>query len=202
MRGDGSSRGADAEAPKGAGPSDAALVVAARAGERWAQEALFLRYQRMVTGLVFRVHPSHNDVDDLVQDTFVAAFESLGSLKNPQAFASWIGSMAIRLTHKRLRRLRIAARLGLGVREEIVWEEVLGQGCPADVAAELREVYAVLDKLPTNERVALVLRRVEGMALEEIVEATGASLATVKRRIAAAEEKVEAERAKRRSRPG
>lgn len=184
---------APAEAP---GPSDAALVEAARAGERWAQEALFRRHRRMVTGLVFRVHPSGNDLDDLVQDTFVAALSSLDRLKNPQAFASWLASTAVRLTHKRLRRLRLMARLGLHTREEIEWDAVLSPGCPPDAAAELRQLYAILETFPTNERVALVLRKVEGLALEEIAEATGASLATVKRRVAAAEERLAAARDK------
>jgi RNA polymerase sigma-70 factor (ECF subfamily) len=183
---------AAAEPPKKqAGPTDAALVLEARSGARWAQEALFRRYQRMVSGLIFRVYPTHVDLDDLVQDTFIAAFQSLGSLKNPQAFASWLGSTAIRVTHKKLRRRKLAMRLGLAAQEEIAWEEVIAPTCPADIAAELKRTYAIIESMPTNERIALVLRRVEGMSLDEIVAATGASLATVKRRISAAEARLE-----------
>ena len=176
-------------------PTDAVLVVAACAGERWAQEALFLRHVRLVGGLIFRVYPSRIDLDDLVQDTFVAAFESLKSLKNPQAFAAWIGSLAIRITHKKLRRRRIAARLGLGTSEEVAWDEVIAPTCPPDVAAELREIYTILASFPTTERVAFLLRKVEGMSLEEVATATETSLATVKRRIEAAEDRLEAARA-------
>jgi RNA polymerase sigma-70 factor (ECF subfamily) len=177
-------------------PSDAALVVAARAGERWAQEALFLRHVRMVGGMVFRLLPSRNDLDDIVQDTFVAAFESLGKLQNPQAFGAWIGSIAIRITHKRLRRKRIAARIGLGSPEAIEWEDVVSPIAPPDVVAELKEIYEVVATLPSKERIAFVLRKVEGMSLEEVAEATQSSLATVKRRIAAADLKLVAARNK------
>lgn len=177
-------------------PADAVLVEAACAGERWAQEALFLRHVRLVGGLIFRVHPSRIDLDDLVQDTFVAAFESLKSLKNPQAFAAWVGSLAIRITHKRLRRRRIAARLGLGTSEEVAWEEIIAPACPPDVAAELREIYTILASFPTGERIAFLLRKVEGMSLEEVAAATETSLATAKRRIAAAEDRLEAARAR------
>ena len=177
-------------------PTDAVLVVAACAGERWAQEALFLRHVRLVGGLIFRVYPSRIDLDDLVQDTFVAAFESLKSLKNPQAFAAWIGSLAIRITHKKLRRRRIAARLGLGTSEEVAWDEVIAPTCPPDVAAELREIYTILASFPTTERVAFLRRKVEGMSLEEVATATETSLATVKRRIEAAEDRLEAARAR------
>ena len=55
----------------GAGPSDAALVVSAAAGERWAQEALYRRYARMVNGLSFRLIPNSADSTDLAQDAFV-----------------------------------------------------------------------------------------------------------------------------------
>jgi RNA polymerase sigma-70 factor (ECF subfamily) len=176
-------------------PTDAALVASALSGERWAQEALFKRHVRMVGGLVFRVYPSRVDIDDLVQDTFIAAFESLPSLKNPQAFAAWVGSLAIRITHKKLRRRRLAMRLGLAANEEIAWDEIIAPACPPDVAAELRQIYTILSTFPTSERIAFLLRRVEGMSLEEVAVATETSLATVKRRIAAAEERLDAARA-------
>src|SRR6266513_458158 len=61
----------------GAGPSDAALVVAARAGEAWAQEALFRRHARMVNGLALRLIGRDADLDDLVQEAFAQALGSL-----------------------------------------------------------------------------------------------------------------------------
>ena len=60
-------------------------------------------------------------------------------------------------------------------------------GLSGDARVELREVYAILAGLPPEERVALVLRRVEGMELKEVAEAMDLSLATVKRRLVAAE---------------
>lgn len=190
-------------APPGpkAGPSDAELVLAAREGERWAQEALFLRHVPYVSGILWRLIPNRADLDDVVQDVFFTAFVSLHKLENPQAFASWIASMAVRLTHKQLRRQRIAERLGLSRRGEVSFDEVVGADCPQDVAVEVRQLYVQVEALPVAERVALLLRRVEGMSLEEVAEATGASLATVKRRIAAAEERLSAQ-AGRPRRPG
>ena len=52
---------------------------------------------------------------------------------------------------------------------------------PPDVQTELRAVYALIDALPARERLALVLRRVEGMSHEEVAEALGVSLSTAKR---------------------
>jgi RNA polymerase sigma-70 factor (ECF subfamily) len=180
---------------QGTPPSDAALVARALTGDQKAQEMLFLRHVRMVSGLIFRVHPVRSELDDLVQDTFIAAFESLARLTNPQAFAAWIGSIAIRTTHKRVRRHRIATRLGLVRKEEIAWNEIVSPECPADVRLELAQLYAAVAQFPTKERVALLLRRVEGMSLDEIAASTGESLATVKRRIVAAEAKLQTFRA-------
>ena len=64
---------------------------------------------------------------------------------------------------------------------------MVAPGTPPDVAAELRALYSILEQLPAEARVALVLRRVEGLTLPEIAEQMHLSLATVKRRIQAAE---------------
>jgi RNA polymerase sigma-70 factor (ECF subfamily) len=175
----------------GSGPTDAALVVAARAGEAWAQQALFERYARMVLGLSQRILCHSADADDLAQDAFVYALNHLDSLQNPQAFAAWIASIVVRTASKRLRTRRLLARLGLRRRQAPDLEAVISPNAPPDVAAELRAVYAVVERLPAEERVALLLRRVEGLEIAETAERMDLSPATVKRRIAAAEARLE-----------
>jgi RNA polymerase sigma-70 factor (ECF subfamily) len=66
-------------------------------------------------------------------------------------------------------------------------DEVVSRTAPPDVAAELRAVYALLEKLPVEERIALVLRRVERLEVPEIAKYMGLSVSTVKRRLNAAE---------------
>lgn len=172
----------------GSGPTDAALVVAARAGEPWAQEALFRRHAPMVNGLALRILGRDSEVDDLVQDSFIRAFDALGSLNEPQAFAAWLGSIVVRTASKLLRRRKLLTRLGLRrPSEPIDLEAIVGRSAPPDAAAELRAIYTMIDAMPVDVRVPLVLRRVEGMALEEIAAYVGVSLATVKRRVAAGE---------------
>jgi len=178
----------------GAGPTDAALVVAARAGESWAQEALFRRHARMALGLAHRLLPQDNEVDDLVQDCFVSALNRLSSLDNPQAFAAWLGSIVVRAVGKRLRRRRLLSRLGLRVPEEIDADAIAAPSVPGDVAVELRRVYAVVAGLPAQARVALVLRRVDGLEVPEIARRMGVGLSTVKRRLKLAEEILERSR--------
>jgi RNA polymerase sigma-70 factor (ECF subfamily) len=172
----------------GIGPSDAALVTAARAGEAWATEALFRRHAAMVNGLAYRLLGRDADVDDVVQEAFVQALSRLDALREPQAFAGWLAAIVVRTTSKVLRRRKLMNRLGLRRDEPIDVETLIGRSAPADAVAELRAIYGVVDAMPVKVRVPLLLRRIEGLALEEIAERTGASLATVKRRIAEGEE--------------
>lgn len=178
----------------GAGPTDAALVVAARAGERWAQEALFHRHARLAISLAQRLLPHSADADDLVQDAFVDAFHRLGTLQNPQAFAAWLAAIVVRTASKRLRRLRLMTRLGLHRSEPVDLDGVVAPSAPPEVVGELRAIYGVLDRLPAEQRIALILRRVEGMELAEIASHMKLSLATVKRRLSAAEARLSRER--------
>jgi RNA polymerase sigma-70 factor, ECF subfamily len=176
------------------GPTDAALVAAARGGDAWARDALFARYARMVHGLAFRLMGRDSDVDDLAQDAFVEALGALDRLQEPAAFSSWLGAIVVRTAHKRLRRRKLLHRLGLRRGEAIDLDALPLNAAPPDVAAELREIYGVLDALAPEERIALVLRRVEGMELREVADRMQLSLATVKRRIAAAESTLDARR--------
>jgi RNA polymerase sigma-70 factor (ECF subfamily) len=171
----------------GPGPTDAALVLAARAGEPWAREALFRRHARLALGLAYRIMPYDADIDDLVQDSFLYAFERLEKLSNPQAFQAWLCSIVVRTAGKRLRRRKLQVRLGLRSHKPVDVDEVISRSAPPDVAAELRSVYALLEALPVEERVALVLRRVERLEIPEIAEQMGLSVSTVKRRLHAAE---------------
>jgi len=171
----------------GAGPTDAALVIAARAGEAWAQEALFRRHARLAFGLAHRFLPRELEVDDLVQDSFLYAFQHLQRLDNPQAFSAWLGSIVVRTASKRFRRQRLLARLGLRSFAPIDLDSVVSRSAPPDVVAELRALYAVIDRFPSDERIALVLRRVEGFEIPQIAQHMRLSESTVKRKLGAAE---------------
>lgn len=177
------------------GPSDAALVVAARAGEDWAREALFRRHVRMVFGLVYRLVGRDDEIEGLAQECFAQALAHLGDLAEPQAFAGWLRSIVVRTTHKALRRRVVANRLGLRRRREpLDVESLVSRSAPADVIVELRAVYGVLESLEPRVRVALVLRRLEGMSQDEVASAMGVSVSTAKRLIVQAELALESAR--------
>ena len=175
------------------GPSDAALVVAARAGEPWAREALFRRYARLAMGLAFRLVGRDQEIEDLVQDCFVQALSSLDRLQDPGAFLPWFTSLVVRTTHKMLRRRSIASRLGLrrGHDDTVDMDALIAPTAPPEVQMELRAVYRIVNDLPVRQRIALVLRRVEGASQEDVARYLGVSVSTAKRLLAEAERKLE-----------
>jgi RNA polymerase sigma-70 factor (ECF subfamily) len=168
--------------------TDAELVVAARAGDLAAKEALFRRYVGMASATTYRLLGRDTELEDIVQESFVTALASLSRLERPQAFSAWLTRIVVGTAVATLRRRRLLTRLGLLRPEPVQFDTLVSRQAPPDVAAELRAVYRVLDSLPTAERVVLVLRRVEQLSLQEIADQTSLSLATVKRRLARAEQ--------------
>ena len=62
--------------------------------------------------------------------------------------------------------------------------------CPQETRMELSLLSKALDKLSTNDRVAWMLRHVEGLSLEEVAQECGCSLAAAKRRISSASQRI------------
>lgn len=174
--------GAEASAP-----SDAELVLAARARDDEARQALFARHFVGLTQFVSRMLANSFEVEDVVQDTFVAVMANLKSLKDPSSFGPWMRTIAVSQIRRRLRRNRLLSRLGLRDVEPVDLESVVSDEAPPETRIELRQIFQLLRSLPPDEGVALVLRRVEGLQLSEIAEQMQLSLATVKRKLAAAE---------------
>jgi RNA polymerase sigma-70 factor, ECF subfamily len=164
---------------------DASLVEQARAGDDRAFVALFKRYARYVAGIAYRLMGERDEVEDVVQETFTDASMNLGQLRDPGGFKSWLVTICVRRVHKRLARRR---RWRWFVAEAVHYEPTASD---PEQRAQLVALYQALESVAVDERVAWVLHHVEGETLPVVAEQCGVSLATVKRRIARAEEKIE-----------
>ena len=173
--------------PGAEAPSDAELVLAALGRDDEARQELFARHFVGLTRFVARLLANSFEVEDVVQDTFVAVMVNLKQLKDPSRFRPWLQTIAVSQLRRRLRRNRLLHRLGLRDLEPVELESVVSQDTPPDTKVELRQIFGLLRSLPADEGVALVLRRVEGLQLNEIAEQMNLSLATVKRKLGAAE---------------
>jgi RNA polymerase sigma-70 factor, ECF subfamily len=176
---------------EGTEEKDATLVAAAVAGDGSAKQALFRRHAPMANRLARRLLGPGVDASDLVQDAFVEALLGIDRLKNGQAFQAWLCAIVVRTAQKMRRRRRLLERFGLLRQKPLEMDGFCSPSAPPDVAVELRAIYALLHTLPVEMHMALVLRRIEGMSIDEIAEHMQVSVSTVKRRLAAAEGQLE-----------
>jgi RNA polymerase sigma-70 factor (ECF subfamily) len=165
---------------------DTALVRGVLDGRADAAAALYDRHANAVHGLVFRLLGPDGEIEDVVHDVFLNALESLTRLRDPAALKGWLFGIAVHVARARIQRrirqrwLKIMAPEDL---PEVGWTPDTGIG------DAMREVYAILALLPADERIALVLHRVEGLSLGDAAAAADMSLATFRRRLARGEAK-------------
>lgn len=155
---------AGAEAPGAA--RAAALVRAARAGDREAFGEVYRLYSRLVHGVLLSLLPPE-EVPDLVQEVFLHALRHLHSLRDERAFGGWIAALARNAARDHHRRpVQRAPRVELD-------ENLPAPGAQAGEQAEALAILAALRSLPEAYRETLALRLVEGMTGPEIAARTG-----------------------------
>jgi RNA polymerase sigma-70 factor, ECF subfamily len=171
---------------------DEELVRRARTGDRWGREMLYRRHAGSLLAMAARLLSNRGEAEEVVQDTFVTAFEQLASLREPAAVRGWMGQIAVSLVRRRFRRRKLARLVGLDRgADDATLEALADGGVSADQRAELALVDRVLRAMKAQVRIAWMLRHVEGLELTEVAALSGCSLATVKRRISEAEAIVE-----------
>jgi RNA polymerase sigma-70 factor (ECF subfamily) len=175
----------------GAG-EDARLVASARAGERAAEEAIYRRHVGYVAGMVLRVMADPAEAEDVVQDTFALALEQLPRLRDGSALRPWLAQIAVSQMNRRFRRRRVMRLFGLQGEEVVAFDAIASRDAPPDVVSELAALGRAVGALPTSQRLAWSLRHIEGATLPEVAAACGCSLATAKRRVAAADQCIRA----------
>jgi len=173
--------------------SDAQLVARAIEGDRWGREMLYRRHASYLLAIAARLLGNRNEGEEIVQDTFVTAFEQLRTLREPAALRGWLAQIAVSLVRRKMRRGRLMRVLGLDRgTDDATLAALAAPGTRPDQRAELALVDRVLSTISANVRIAWMLRHVEGLELAEVASACGCSLATAKRRIAAAETAIRA----------
>jgi RNA polymerase sigma-70 factor, ECF subfamily len=169
-------------------PSDADLARALIAGETWAAAATWNRFAPTVYGIAGRALGRDTEAEDVTQEVFYRLFARIGTLKNPDAFRSFVVSFAIRIVKWELRRRRARRWIMLSDLDRL--PDVPSTDGDAESRQVLRRFYAILDKLNARERLVFGLRHLESMTLEEVASALDVSLSTVKRTLSRASARV------------
>lgn len=165
--------------------SDGVLVERIRGGDERAFFTLYTRYARFVASIAFRLIGDNSEVDDVVQETFVALDKSIQKLQDPERVKSWLAIVATRMVRKRLRK---RSRRRWLAREA---EEMIPMRSNPSDKERVELLYQALGKLSPRLRIPWAIHRIEGATLPETAERCGVSLATIKRRISSAAEKLQ-----------
>jgi RNA polymerase sigma-70 factor (ECF subfamily) len=158
---------------------DSALAAALKAGRPGAMEIFYDRHAVYVQRILARIVNVDMDLAELLQEVFIQAFSSIHSLRDESRLKAWLTSIAVFTARKHIRR-RFKQLSVCRSDSEI---EMSVPGADPEAREALRYTYAVLARLPADERVAFSLRFIEEMELTEVADACRVSLATIKRRL-------------------
>jgi RNA polymerase sigma-70 factor (ECF subfamily) len=170
---------------------DMALVHAAKAGNVVAFEELVKRYDRKLFRIAQHLTHSLEDAQDIVQDSFLKAFQHLGQFREDAKFSTWLIRITFNQCMMLLRKRRATKEQSMDNNDSSSQENNRAMEVPDWVpnpeelyrTAELREILRnTLQKLNPGLRVVFVLRDIEGLSLEQTAEALDLSLAAIKAR--------------------
>ena len=184
-------------------PSDQQLVERVQAGDKRAFDLLVLKYQHKIISLVGRYVKDHHEAMDVSQEAFIKAYRALANFRGDSQFYTWLYRIAINTAKNYLvARNRRPPDVDVEVNE-------YGDYGSVDVMADVDtpenlmardqlqdKVFATLEKLPDDLRMALTLREFEGMSYEQIAEVMDCPVGTVRSRIFRARDAIDKEVAK------
>jgi len=166
---------------------DEGLIDALRAGHPGAAAVFYERYSTSVHRTLQSVLGRDPEIPDLLQDVFIRAIDRIGELQQLEQVRSWLTTIAVFAARAHIRRMARRKWLFLFSPDQTKQKHL--EPPSSDARRALRETYRTLDTLPANERIAFVLRFIEGMTLPEAAASAGVSLATLKRRLSRAEKR-------------
>ncbi|HEV3279187.1 MAG TPA: sigma-70 family RNA polymerase sigma factor [Terriglobia bacterium] len=177
--------------PRTIEPSESALVTAAKGGDYDAFEQLVNRYERKIYRLGLNITGNAEDAEDVLQETFLKAFENLSRFREDSRFYTWIVRIGVNQALMKLRKRRTDKSVSL---DDPIEEN--GEVIPRDFAdwkpnpeqllgrTETREIMEkAIQNLPDSFRTVFQLRDVEGLSTEETAEMLGLTISAVKARL-------------------
>ena len=166
-------------------------------GDVNAFEKLVLEYEKNVYNIALRMTGNSEDASDMTQEAFIKAYNSLQSFRGDSKFSVWLYRIATNVCLDFLRSRSRKPTVSLSV------EDNEGEEVQLDVADESQSPELLLDRQMTRESVRrgletlspeyrqiLLLREIRGLSYDEISQALGLEVGTVKSRIFRARKKL------------
>lgn len=173
---------------------EAELINATQAGDIRAFNQLVERYQLLAFNVAARILGDRDLAADAVQDSFLSAWEHIGSFRGT-SFRAWLLRIVTNRCYDRLRRQKV--RQAQSIEDMLSSDEGADLPTPAEGPEQLalrqelaRMIQRGILSLPPDQRTVLVLCDIQGLSYEETAAATGASIGTVKSRLSRARNKL------------
>lgn len=169
--------------------TDPELAASARAGSADAFRELVRRFERPIYSLIFRMVQDHSTAEDLAQEVFVKAYRKLETYDPSRKLSSWLFKIAHNTTIDHLRRGGVetvpleAARDGddgAGLSAVLPDEGVESPAAAAERRDLAKSLERAIGRLRPEYRESVLLFYLHGASYQEICEATGLPLGTVK----------------------
>lgn len=181
-----------------AADTDQELVKRVQKGDRSAFDLLFVRYQHKIHGLVSRFVRSPEEVEDVVQESFIKAYRALPRFRGDSAFYTWLYRIAINTSKNYLvSRARRPQSVDLDIEEADSMESLDTPKEREDPESVLRrdELEAAINeaiaRLPEDLKSAVTLREFDGLSYEQIAVIMECPVGTVRSRIFRAREAID-----------
>lgn len=183
------------------GSREAALIQRCNTGDEDACAELVVEHQRMVFQLAFNLLGDREEALDLSQEVFLRVFKTLPAFRGQSALRTWIYRIAVNQAANRQRwwrRRRRSAQVSLDEHLERHGDiREAGDGSTPDRVFVQKEVasrlWQAMERLPFDQRTAIVLREVEGLRYDEIAYSLGVAVGTVKSRLTRARQALRTE---------
>lgn len=180
--------------------ADTERVLRSQQGDTTAFEELVRQHQRMVHTLTYRMTGSSADAEDLAQETFLRAYDQIGSFRGTAKFSTWLHRIAVNTCLNWRQSEQRRFELHVNCANEMLAGQVNGRDSLNDGSTDARhgelkgepvnEVQAALLKLPAKQRAAIVLTIYDGLNHAEAANLLGCSETTVSWRVFAARRKL------------
>jgi RNA polymerase sigma-70 factor (ECF subfamily) len=164
--------------------SDDDLLVAIASSNPKALETLYLKYHRRLARFVSRVAPRYENIEEIINDTFMTVWESATGFRQASQVSTWIFGIAYRTALNSLRRQKNHT----DVRNLDDYPEQAID--PVQATEDLDWLTNGLNRLPLEQRLALELTYRMGYSVKEIAAITNSPIGTVKARMSRARERL------------
>jgi len=156
-------------------------------------EQLVMKYQRTLYVAVRKIVMNHDDATDIVQESFVKAYQSLDQFDERYPFYPWLFRIGINLSLNQQQKIRRQRETFVKQDEEQMQRLAAGQATPLEqvLQNELEDQVAIaMAELPFEQRLVFVLKTSEELSYQEISESLDISLGTVMSRLSRARAKL------------